>query len=910
MGASRGGDTWRLLCTLLVCASVVSAQTLGLGNGFLTRNTTVFNVALVKDSQTLYSLKPRSNSGFDFIPADKMSQRQGNRNYHLGDITFRARASGSSAWISGDTSTNRRPVTAITPSGSSFASSDLTPTLPTNSPLNIVRQWVIDNENLQLLFVVKNTQSVPVEIGALGIPLEFNNASTVHQANWPNTDLDLQIFTDRTAAQTNTLCSLFDPYIGQDAGYVQVTPLLGTLPPLVVLPVGKSPLEGWRFLPESTSAAPYYQSQTFEGLYEWQFHTAAYAQSEWGSVSPWNAPTSATLQPGQSRTYGVQFRLAPSIREIESTVRSAGKPVAVGIPGYIVPADSTAKLFLSHSSTVQSISVTPSGALTWTTNSDAKNATWKGYDITARAWGRARLSIVYADGSLQTVHYYLTKGATTAVANLGSFLTTSQWFNSTNDPFKRSPSVISYDREVNAMVLNDARAWIPGLSDEAGAGSWLAAVMKQYAQPSAAEVTKLEAFISQTLWGSLQNSDGSVKKSVFFYQPNLVPGYVYPSNIGWGNWWSWNQANSYAIDRAYDYVHVVAAYWALYRVARNYPSLVKTHDWQWYLNQAVLTVNFMTAGRVGYVNVGLMGETVILNLLEDLKREGQTSNANLVESRMKSRATVWAGQRYPFGSEMAWDSTGQEGVYAWSKYFGNNATAINSLNSILAYQPLIPHWGYNGNARRYWQIHHYGSGLNALPLISEFQSSPNDFYLLRVGYAGLSGPLSNIDQGGFASASFHSFADTLKWDGYSGDYGPNFSGHTMGMGTFIINHPDFGWQAFGGTVTSTSPTVNVDIRDTVRRRVYIAPIGSLLSLDAGAFSSIAFNPQTRSVQVTILPAPENISGAAAASRAKLIIQQKAVISGFSGLKAPSGLATEAGAVIIPFTNGQANVTLA
>lgn len=51
------------------------------------------------------------------------------------------------------------------------------------------------------------------------------------------------------------------------------------------------------------------------------------------------------------------------------------------------------------------------------------------------------------------------------------------------------------------------RAWIPGLSDEAGAGSWLAATMKQYVQPSAAEVKKLETFVNQTLWGSVQNFD-------------------------------------------------------------------------------------------------------------------------------------------------------------------------------------------------------------------------------------------------------------------------------------------------------------------------------------------------------------------------------------------------------------------
>ena len=55
-----------------------------------------------------------------------------------------------------------------------------------------------------------------------------------------------------------------------------------------------------------------------------------------------------------------------------------------------------------------------------------------------------------------------------------------------------------------------------------------------------------------------------------------------------------------------------------------------------------------------------------------------------------------------FGSEMAWDSTGQEGVYAWSKYLNDTKTATNTINSIIAYQPTIPHWGYNGNARRYW----------------------------------------------------------------------------------------------------------------------------------------------------------------------------------------------------------------
>jgi hypothetical protein len=330
----------------------------------------------------------------------------------------------------------------------------------------------------------------------------------------------LQIFTNRDAADTNTKCSVFDPYIGQDAGFVQVTPLLGTLPPLVVVPaVGtRSPLEGWRFLPEDTGPVPYYQSQTFEGLYEWQFHTRAYAEGEWAAAAPWNAPTSATLAPGAARTYGLEFRLAGAIAAIDDTLAAAGRPVAVGVPGYIVSQDAPAKLYLKYGAAVSNVSLSPSSAL-----SAAADATppagWKAYTLTpsASAWGRVRLTLAYADGTVQTVHYYITKPGPNALADLGGFLTTKQWFNVTGDPFKRVPGVISYDREANAFVQDEARAWIAGLSDEAGAGSWLAATIKQYAQPNAAEVAKLETFISETLWGSIQNSDGKIRFCVSWW---------------------------------------------------------------------------------------------------------------------------------------------------------------------------------------------------------------------------------------------------------------------------------------------------------------------------------------------------------------------------------------------------------
>lgn len=128
----------------------------------------------------------------------------------------------------------------------------------------------------------------------------------------------------------------------------------------------------------------------------------------------------------------------------------------------------------------------------------------------------------------------------------------------------------------------------------------------------------------------------------------MEPNYVYPTSIDWGNWWSWNQASAFATGRAYDYVHVAAAYWALYRVARNYPALVTTHTWQWYINQAVNTIKAMMSPSVGFNTDGLMGETVFRLLLDDLNREGLTANATFVQAQMKTRWTLWSTERYPF----------------------------------------------------------------------------------------------------------------------------------------------------------------------------------------------------------------------------------------------------------------------
>ncbi len=51
---------------------------------------------------------------------------------------------------------------------------------------------------------------------------------------------------------------------------------------------------------------------------------------------------------------------------------------------------------------------------------------------------------------------------------------------------------------------------------------------------------------------------------------------------------------------------------------------------------------------------------------------------------------------------MAWDNTGQEEIYAWLSFEGDTAGADATIEAILAYDALYPHWALSGSARRWW----------------------------------------------------------------------------------------------------------------------------------------------------------------------------------------------------------------
>ena len=164
-----------------------------------------FTLALLRATQTAASLAPQGAS-FDFLPADRLTTRLNDGYYHLGDCTLRTRTPGG-AWNAFSSARERGDLTPVNAPGT-LAASDLTAQLGADCPLTVIREWRNEAGHPVLRFRLTNRTRQPVEIGAFGAPMVFDN-----------------LLTGRSLEETHDRCVFADPSIGGPAGYLQVTRL-------------------------------------------------------------------------------------------------------------------------------------------------------------------------------------------------------------------------------------------------------------------------------------------------------------------------------------------------------------------------------------------------------------------------------------------------------------------------------------------------------------------------------------------------------------------------------------------------------------------------------------------------------------------------------------------------------------
>jgi hypothetical protein len=165
------------------------------------------------------------------------------------------------------------------------------------------------------------------------------------------------------------------------------------------------------------------------------------------------------------------------------------------------------------------------------------------------------------------------------------------------------------------------------------------------------------------------------------------------------------------------------------------------------------------------------------------------------------------------------------------------------------------------------------------------------------------GELTNLNQQGASSAAFHACPDMLAFDPYSGDYGSGFWGFAVNTATYIAHDPALGWLSFGGNLQDRRGDITVEPLDAFRNRVYLAPVGLWLTLDAGKVSRVTFDPKSGTVRLTLDPADKFTP------EALVRIQQPAKIAGVGSYRPAETFKMERGAYVVPLSGKTTEVIL-
>ena len=909
----------------------------------LSFNTSAFSVDLRSDTQTVERISPIGDStGFSYAASSTApANRTGPDFEHLGDVTFRVTSSKANFSTFSTAAAGGMPLPALHVAGE-LAAADLTPSLP-GSPLSVSRHYSADATTGDIIvrYDLKHDRDASlgaVELTALGVTMGFD-----------------QLFSGRSLAAVAQACSFTDPFLGGGAGYVQVVSTTGDGPVLLVLPEAPAAAEAWRML--ETDPTP--RSVTFEGFYELLLHSKGYAEAEWANSSgAWNPPTSKVLAPGESYSVSLRLALAPSIRQVDATLLARGRPVAAAVPGYVLSRtmrNATLRLTLPAGVAVAEILVEPKGALRLeeTTPATARRPTAAAAAAAATAAaaapstvvysvvpspnvsGRVGVTVVYRGGVeaaaaatsiSQRIHYYVLPDLQQHALSYARHLSADTYYTDNGDAFGRAPAFLNWDTRAagggwdrggvrGGRILQDQKAWIAGLSDECGASPAVGVAMSVLHLPQRSLVAQLEAYVDGTLWGGVQSKeDFGVHASLFF---SGKAGFDYTIDT----WGTWDEGRGLTTWRSYNYPHVTVVYWVLYRLARQYDGLVSAHPWDWYLGQALNTTLGMKAlGR--YNGLGLMVGSVWVHLLSDLHEEAAVADApswlrqgaEELEGFMASRAAAWSKSPFPFGSEMPWDSTGQEEVYMWARHFNYSAMAQLTLNAVTAYTPKVPHWAYQGNARRYFDflvyggedfgterlLHHYGAPLNAIPLLDAFRADPDDLHLLEIGLGGVVGSVTNIAEGsGVASMGWHGSEQRIHPDPTSCDFGVGFFGVALNSGAYLVSDGGGGasvaaapaeggggggggWRCYLCNLVASSAggggSVTIEPVDLFRGRMYFEPLGLDLRADAGTFRNATLALDAKKLVVALevgAPGPDRV----APTKARLRLSTPALAAG-------------------------------
>lgn len=662
-------------------------------------------------------------------------------------------------------------------------------------------------------------------------------------------------------------------------------------PYLQMTPLEDTSLEYWDTQAPGTQT---FFTETLGGyeVFVHSYASAAAAAAQYPTVTTqgqrWRQPNSfLTLAPGQSQTYGFKFQWVNDYDALRQALVNEGGIETHVVPGMTVPTNLFAEVALRTTQNINSIIAEfPSQTqITFLgTTNVGTNGPYQLYQVQFNQLGENKLTIDYGDDQTAYLEFFVTEPIETLIKKRAAFvaghqvINTNVWYNglfcewNMNDQVMLTPD--NHDTLSGFVVYEIA-------SDDPTESRPAYLATKEAVYPVQSEVSALDYFISNFVWGGLQRTTNESESYGIYNIPD---------------WHTLRTNNTLNLSRAYDYPDMVVMYYGMYRVARFHPEITTAMTAQQYLQRAwgTAVAQYTVAGGTQATQTGLMNEMVTPSVIAALQAEGMTNQAATLQGYWEQKVNFFVtGNPQLFTSEFPFDTSGfetQEELASYALRYAGSDAALGSANPSAfiqqAQQFMTNEINANFFTRGYPETAYYlnGSDYRALGgdtwLLSYMAQmggwglldyalnyATNSTEYLRLGYASILSGWATVNSGtpasnygfwypgaandGGAGDGFEASPSNVTWLGqpmdrglwyYCGEGNLGFCGAVRAAATILADDPIFGRFCYGGTWQSTATNLEIVPLDGVRQRFHaMLNSGALhVAIDTDRFASGQF----------------------------------------------------------------------
>ena len=664
-----------------------------------------------------------------------------------------------------------------------------------------------DDNSLLWDIEIENTTGYTLEFGELGIPIAVNDNYRGVREKSPYTnkvddhsvlyeDERLKIPEQKIIHEQKVRCHHF---VGGHSSYSLIQRLLGDAPFLLAHPTKDTAFE-YSYRSEAFNRGSRRGRSTVLAIHSW-------ATKE---RKPWvNGHTSLILKPAEKKSYQMRFVFVDSYSAVREELSNNGNLGVRILPSLVVQENTP--VYVEINSKYDPETEFLSDNIYIKDKKRIKDKTLLTLSFKGR--GQKSLKLVYDGGKWTNLHFYCTEDIEQLIKARGQFIIHRQFYENPSDPYNRHHMFLPFDYQIGSTFKDSNNVWEVGGNDEYGFSEPVFLAEKNVYYPNKEEVETLEAYVNDCLFKYIQDPETYALRASLYWKER------YPSSP-WGHWTEERSKENY---RTYNYPHAANVYHALYKIGKNYGLTTRRKPLE-YLRMAYETsIKWFNTGP--WKHVGVMCGSNVLNILEDIKKEGWKEEYNNLLEEIKKCNQVFLDTLYPYSSEYVVDQTAHEQVYFFTRYFENKQKFLKTLQVIKALrggdQPIW--FRYRGG---------YKESLNAWPLIKGFEET-GDMEMFSKGYAGVMSVTANLLPDGMG---FSGFSSTKTLDNGIGMYG-----FFKAAKSYIINDESFGIIGCGSDIQLSDDKIKVYPKDGLKKRVMFVDEKIDIEAIKGEIKSIIFD---------------------------------------------------------------------